>query len=319
MQYKKNIYVVLVAIAVAAIGAALWWKLDEKSDVSPQVAVNGVGGGAAGMDGDGTSGSEADPSEWARRWAQTRDRKDLDSVVRSFKEANDCLAYHVSLREVDSILHDKEWDDLSRETQATLENMDASSARNVSVVRRLEKFCKGSDQRQLAEAFSSAIFNAALQGSPDAEACFVLVGPSPWQVPESGPSGKLEMDRYLKYAPAFSQRALERGDPRVAVTALYRYVASTPVHPSAIDDLPKSDPSLTWRVARLASLRALPEQRERIEFYLSEFGKKEVVSPSEITKADAWAAETYQREFSGQPSIDVDSPVQCYSSPDLAP
>lgn len=319
MQYKKNIYAVLIAVVVAAVGFALWWKQNDNAELSPQVEVNAEDTVSAGIAGVATTGSAAGTSEWGRRWAEARDRKDLDSVVRSFKEANDCLAYHVSLREVDSILHDKEWEDLSRETQATLEDMDASSARNISVVRRLEGFCKGSDQSQLADAFSNTVFNAALQGSPDAEACFVLLGPSPWQVSGLAPSGALELDRYLKHAPAFTQRALERGDPQVAVAALYRYVASTPVHPSPTDDLPKADPSLTWRMARLASLRALPEQRVRIEHYLSELSTKGILSSSEINKANAWAEERYQREFAGKPAINVDSPVQCYSSPDLAP
>src|SRR5690606_12557552 len=135
----------------------------------------------------------------------------------------------------------------------------------VSLVQRLDGFCKGSDKNQLAQVFSDAVFDAALKGSPDAQTCFLLMGPSPWQFSGAISAEKSELGRHSRYTPDFTQKALERADPRVAMRALSSFVNLPHGHASWTDGLPKPDPALTWRAARLASLRALPEQRARIE------------------------------------------------------
>lgn len=320
MQYKK-ICAGLLAVAVVAIGVWLWKKQDKEAVVSPDVVSNESGGASGSKDDGAAVADSVDSSEWSRRWTVTGSKKDLDSVVATFKEANDCLVYHTVLGDVRDMLSDEQWNNLSSLTPEALKRMDASSARSALVVQRMKDFCDGSDQKRLAAAFNSALFEAALQGNHDAEACFVLAGPTPWDTPgvNSSAESESQLNRYLKYAPAFSQKALERADPRVAARALFRYVASPPVHPSPIDDLAKDDPLLTRRAARLASLRAIPEQRARLESYLSDFEKKEILSPAEIADADRWAAEAFRRDFSGQAPINVDSPVQCYASADLAP
>lgn len=319
MRYRAKICTAIMVISILAIGAVSWRQQILQPSPSRNVPSSA---GVGGRDIDVTNGLHPDRVQsggWAQRRAVRRELHDLDAVVATYKEANDCLAYHSARQEVSSILGEKQWDDLSRETLETLENMDASSARNMHVLRELEGLCRGSDQKQLAEVFSSAVFEAALQGSPDAEACFVLSGVSPLEVSESVASVHTEVNRYLQYAPIFTRNALERGDPRVAARELSRFVASASVHPSWLDNLPGADPRLTWRGARLASLRALPEQRERMEHDLVELGKRGVLSPSEVTQADAWARDVFERQFAGQASINVDSPIQCHSSPDVAP
>jgi hypothetical protein len=127
-------------------------------------------------------------------------------------------------------------------------------------------------------------------------------------------------NRYLKYAPIFMQSALERGDPYVADWALYQYIASPPVdRPSTLQEIPKADPYLTWQAARLASLRALPDQRKRLEDWLAQLKEQNLLQPDDINRADAWARETYEQDFAGQPPLNLDSATSCYSSPDLAP
>ncbi|TDB28386.1 hypothetical protein ATCM_12355 [Stenotrophomonas sp. ATCM1_4] len=60
-------------------------------------------------------------------------------------------------------------------------------------------------------------------------------------------------------------------------------------------------------------------QREMIDEALSKFAKMDVISPSEIEKGDAWAKEAFEREFKGQSPINVESPTDCYATPELVP
>lgn len=315
MRHK---YKILAALLLVAGGSAyLWGERDSESDRSASSQVTSNESGQLSDAGAGDVSQR--PSERARHREATRGSGDLDSTVLTFKQATDCLAYHEAVSEVRSLLKDERLEDLSNETLETLRAMDTASARNVSLVERLEQFCKGSDKSQLARVFSNAVFDAALKGNPDAQACFLLMGPSPWQ--GSGPisGGTAEIRRHSQYAPEFTQKALQRADPRVAVRALHSYVASPTGHASWTDGLPMPDPVLTWRGARLASLRALPDQRAVIELQLSTFGKTGVLSPSDIQSADRWARGTFEREFRGEDAINVDSAVPCYSSQDLAP
>ena len=245
---------------------------------------------------------------------------DVESLTRSFKEANDCLLYHAARHELNAILNDERLDDLSKETLATLENVDATSSRYLWIARKTEPFCIGSNQDALAQVYIDALFKAAVLGNPDAESCFVISSVSPSRaISASAAWMDMLLDRYLKYAPIFTQNALERGDPYVARRALYRYIESPGVHPSRMDALKKADPYLTWQAARLASLRALPEQRRQLEEDLALFKRQNLLKLSDIERADKWARETYEREYAGQPLINLDSHAPCYSSPDLAP
>ncbi|WP_141058018.1 hypothetical protein [Stenotrophomonas rhizophila] len=319
MHYVKQISSVVVVAAVVAVCAWQWRHHDEAATAQPAALARTADAVAEGHASAAADSAGKDASKWARRREATRASRDLGTVVRAYKEANDCLLYHSARHEVDALLEGKQWNSLSSETLATLEAMDASASTVLSTVKTLDAFCSGSDPQALAEASSAAVFDAAVRGNPDAEVCFVMSGISASDGSESASFVKSLVDRYVAYAPVFSQKALERGDPRVAVRALARYAASPAVHPSWRDGVPKADPVLTWRGARLASLRSLPEQRERIEYNLAELRKLGVLSPTQIAQADAWAAATFTREFSGQAPINVDAAEQCYSSPGLAP
>lgn len=316
MQRKKPILSTISIILVAAFSAWLFNGQAAKSVALPQSSSDEPLTGATGSE--KANSTVKDTSVWAHNLAKTRNNQDLGSIVARFKGANDCLLYHGAKREVDSILSDEQWNDLSNRTPETLENMDSSSRRSVSVVQQLRALCNDSDERQLILVAREAVFAAALKGSHDAEACFVLFGPAPWQGP-GYPVVEPMMDRYLKYAPDFTTKALENGDPIVATRALHRYLSTPPSHPSETDDLPKADPVLIWRAARLASLRAQPQQRTLVERDLTEFAKQKLLSTSDITRADNWAKEAFDRHFSDQAPIDLDFPTQCYSSPSLAP
>lgn len=316
MRRKKLILSMMSIILVVALGTWLFGSQVNKPVVSPHISSDKPVVGAPGSE--KTDSAPKDTSLWAQKLATTRGNQDLDSIVASFKDANDCLLYHGARREVDSILGDEQWNDLANLTPETLKNMDSSSERSVRIVQQLGALCNGSDERQLISVAREAVLTAALKGSPVAEACFVLFGPASWQGP-GYPVMEPMVDSYMQYATEFTNKALENGDPIVAPRALHRYIASPPLHPSEIDDLPKADPALTWRAARLASLRAQPQQRAVLERDLAEFAKQRLLSASDIARADSWAKETFDRQFSGQAPIDLDFPTQCYSSPGLAP
>lgn len=302
--------------------AGMWlWRIREDSPPSPPAEPRSNASDVIAHD--ENTGNEpiakADSSEWARHQIARRGNSDIESVVRAFKEANDCLHYQVARHEINSMLNDERLDDLSDETLATLEGIDAMSSKRFSVVRKLEAFCSGSDREALADAYTDAILEAALRGNPDAQSCFVISSVFPQDRMKSVSSAEALARRYVKYAPVFTKNALERNDPRVAANALYKYVETPSGHPSPLDEMPKADPYLTWRAARLASLRVLPNQRERLEYDLAAFRKQNILSPDEIKRADASAMAIYERDFIRQPPIDVDSLTSCYSSPDLAP
>lgn len=265
--------------------------------------------------------TKPDTSEWARRVAARKGANDLESVTRTFKEANDCLLYHGILHELNAVLNDERLGDLSHESGETLKSLDATSSRQLEIARRTEALCTGSNQEAAARVYADALLKAALLGSPDAESCFVVAG---YHAPteegrKSAAVQRFFKERYIKHASSFMQNALERGDPYVASEALYRYIASPSGHPSAQDSLPEPDIYLTWRAARLASLRSTPEQRTRLESYLSMLEEQDLLPKADIQRADAWANAIYQRDFSGQPNVNPQSWVPCYSSPDLAP
>ncbi|WP_132864817.1 hypothetical protein [Stenotrophomonas sp. ATCM1_4] len=321
MQYKGKILVVVALVVAVVFGFWLWWR--PANSVVPRM-VSAEAAGEADVEsaraGDGPA--PAGRTVWARRFATGQGAGDTDLLVSAIKDANDCLLYHVKRRELGYMVEDERWADLSSKTPETLRNMDASSAESLLVVQRLEGSCQDSDEAQLIALVNSAVFDAALKGNAEAESCFVLFGPAPGHGPGNPPSGEsaeVLLERYVKYAPEFGARALERGDPRVGVKALLAYTLPPPRHYSAVDELPKADPILTWRAARLASLRALPMQREMIDEALSKFAKMDVISPSEIEKGDAWAKEAFEREFKGQSPINVESPTDCYATPELVP
>ena len=324
MRFRKRPIVVLAIVVVAAVSVWLWPRgdadpvpiLSDKQDiVAPQAQQQvGVDAGTAARD------AVSDGSEWADRHAAREDADVVESVTRSFKETSDCLRYHAARRELNAVLSDERLGDLSRETLATLERLDVTSRRQLSVVRQMEALCYGSNEDALALEYIESILKAALSGDADAESCFVISNVSPSRkVSASAEWMNSLMERYVKYAPTFTTNALERGDPYVAANALYRYVASPMFHPSVLDTMEKADPQLTRRMARLAALRALPEQRARLEYGLAEFDKLNILAEADIARADDWARTAYEQEFSDQPPIDLDSQAPCYSSPELAP
>jgi hypothetical protein len=324
MQHMKKLLVLFTVIGL--IAAIVVWQW-ERHEAKPTSLPAGAGVVAPQQQPQGQPAANAtvttaDTSEWARRYAARKNVVDVESVTRTFKEAVDCLAYHSARRGLRSVLNDERLDDLSKDTLVTLQGIDADLSRGLSFVRQTEAFCIGSNPDTLEQVYVDAIFTAALMGNPDAQSCFVINQESaPWEsASRSAAWAAFLENRYLKYAPVFMQSALERGDPYVAKTALYQYIAGPPVDfPSTLEKMSKADPYLVWRVARLASLRSLPEQRKFLENGLALFKEQNLLQPDDIKRADDWANATYERDFAGQPPINLDSSPQCYSSPDLAP
>ncbi len=262
--------------------------------------------------------AKAYSSEWARRLAVKGGTNNLASASEAFRESRHCVLYYAALREIASELNDERLDDISGESLATLEDADATTRRYLLIVNQTKALCAGSDQRAVENVYIEAILKAALLGDPDAEGCFVLSGATTiFEDERSAESVAALEDRYLKYAPIFMQKALERADPYVAARALYQYTASPPVHPSKLDNLPRADPYLTWRAARLALLRATPEHRARMERRLEALQQQHVLQPDAIKNADDWARATYERDFAGQSALDLDSEAPCYPALNL--
>lgn len=314
MRSITKTFLLLTIIGIATVGTWQWLQHETSPALlTPEVGIIAFQEQHAPH----VSAVIADSSEWARRQAARKNAHNVGSVARAFKDASDCLLYHSARHELKAFLNDERLDDISNETLATLENIDATSKMYLSIVRKTEAFCIGSDRDSLAQVYADAILTAALLGDADAESCFVIGSISPLEI-TSATSLEFFENRYLKYAPTFIQNALERSDPYVAGNALYRYIASDGVHPSRLDDLPKADPYLTWRAARLASLRVLPEQRTRLEGDLARLEKQNILQLDDIKRADAWARAAYEREFAGQAPIDLDAQAPCYSSPYFA-
>lgn len=242
---------------------------------------------------------------------------DVQALVSSFKESSDCLLYHSARQELEYFLSDERLDDLSGRSLEALEGIDATSRKYISILRQTEASCADSDQAALALVYADAVLKAALLGDADAQSCFVIGGSPP--LPKGAAAGESWEDLYLRHAPAFTEHALQRADPYVAARALYRHIASPSLHPSKMDELKLADPYLTYRAARLASLRALPAQRTRLEEGLVVLKGLNLFGPELIERADDWASAAYTRDYAGQLPIDLDSHAPCYSSPDLAP
>lgn len=257
------------------------------------------------------------PGEAAEPQGARVNASDANALAGSFKQSNDCLLYHSARRELEYFLGDERLDDLSGRSLETLEGIDATSRKYISILWQTEASCAGSDQTAMALAYADAVLKAALSGNPDAQSCFVIGAPPP--LPKGAASGESWQDRYLRYAPVFTEHALQRVDPYVAARALYQHIASPSLHPSKMDELKPADPYLTYRAARLASLRALPAQRARLEGSLAAFKELNLLGPKLIEQADAWASAAYTRDYAEQPPLDLDSHAPCYSSPGLAP
>lgn len=314
MRNMIKVIIVFTLIGVIALGV---WRWGEPADSPSDLVLNDENRISLERSTENATRSKDGSSEQTHPHSR-RESTGVVEATRIFKEASDCLLYHTALDELALLRDDDRLGDLSNETLATLEDMDATSSQYLSIVRETESRCVGSDREALARVYGDAILRAALLGDPDAQSCFVIGSVSPLKITSPESLAHFE-DRYLKHAPAFTESALERGDPRVAANALYRYVASPVFHHSRLDGMPKADPYLTWRTARLASLRALPKQHAHLEKRLKMFEEMDLLQPDEISQGDEWARATYEREFADQPQVDLNSLEPCYSSPDMAP
>lgn len=310
---------ILVSLGIITVAVIIFWQLEHHRTQPSSSKVDSALPHESHVG--TTTITNTDYSAWAQRLAARSGANHLASVTSTFKEASDCLLYYFTLDSIEAELNDERLDDLSHRTLATLETLDATFSRRLEVVRQTEASCVGSDREHVARVYTDAMFNAALMGSVDAQICYLQNGyfDRTRKSMERTALVKLLEKRYVEYAPAFTKAALERNDPYAAKYALNRYVVSTLGPPELYELAPKADPYLTWRVARLASLRATPEERKDLELSLAMFEKLGLLEPSDIQRADAWATETYEREFIGQPAIDLNSSPQCYSSPELAP
>lgn len=225
----------------------------------------------------------------------------------------ECRNYHSAFVAFRAYQDDPRYRDLDELNPEQLGDLDDNFEIIRSVMGRARALCAGSDRGSVERAYHDAMLDAALLGDPAAQACFVAGGPQIQTWESSGYSISLR-ERYLENAPALTQAALERADPHVAWYALFRFVASPPTHPSAYDDMPLPDAFLTWRAARLASLRATPELQSTFERLLAEMAQQEFIGADDIERADAWARARYGQEFAGQPPVDFNNPGPCYPS-----
>lgn len=321
---RRNTQLAISIAVLAAVCVIAWLWLQQRPDTlvtaglaraSDQLS---VGPDASNVAPSANNAPSAGKSGWDETFASARGKQDARSLETLFKRANDCLLYARAKDRVDELLVDERWKNLSDISPERLQRLDTSSAKAIRVVQELGDYCRGSDPAQLAQASSDALFAAAMQGSAVAENCFFSMGPSAWGVPRTALEKQAEMERYLKYAPDFRQRSLERGDTLLVNRTLFEYTG-TAMDASPMATLRKADPTLAWRSARLASLRALPDQRTSIEAQLERFRTLGLLSPPQIAAADSWAKDAYQRDYSGKPAQDIDSDAQCFASHELVP
>lgn len=256
-----------------------------------------------------------DTSEWAARLAARGDRRDLGAMIETFEESLECRRYHSAIEALRAVLEHPRHQDLTKESVKKLEDLDIRLARIQETADRAEALCAGSDWESVEHAYHDAKLNAALLGDPMARACFVTGGPQA-QIWEAMEYQVFLGQRYAQYTPALMQVALELADPYVAWSALYRFTASPPVDAPPLggppSTMPLPDAYLTWRVARLTSLRATPQLRSDYENSLAMMAEQGAIDASDIARADAWAQATYEQEFAGQPPIDFSSPGPCW-------
>lgn len=256
---------------------------------------------------------EMDTSEWARRLAARGDRRDLDAQVETFEESMQCRNYHSAFESFRNFQNDPRYQGLDELSPRDLEQVDDTLARLQTVMERAETLCEGSDNKAVERAYHDALVNAALLGDSAAQACYIVRGPQ-LPRPVSRDEVNSSMNQYLENAPVLTQMALERADPSVAWHALYQFVASPPTHPSAYDAIPLPDAFLTWRAARLMSLRATPELRSELEERLEEMARRGFIGADDIDRADAWANARYEQAFAGQAPVDASNLNPCYPS-----
>jgi len=311
LMLRTKTYVAAITLLAAAIVGWVSAEPEKPVTVPTMLAPNNGQAATMPLRRETTSASDANQSQRPKT-APT------SALIEVFKHANDCLLYHEARDRLDALLGDEQWNDLSSLSQPRLKRLDESSAKDMSIVQRLSETCAGTDPIHLADQSVEATFSAALQGDAIAEACFAVQGPTPWGLATTGKDQSALFTRYVRYVPEFRRRALEADNPLIAKLTLFNYTA-TVMHPSRLDTIPKEDPVLTWRAARLASLRTSDEERLALESQLEAFAGMGWISPAQITAADAWAKNRFDQKYSGGPPIDLGSFAYCYASSDLLP
>lgn len=262
-----------------------------------------------------------DSSEWSRRLAARGNASDLKSTIEIFKESGNCLQYFVALHEIAAAQGNDHLNSVPQAATPASGRIYPNLQRASSVLAQTKTFCSGSDEESVARVYMSSLLNAALLGDADAQSCFIITGaaiPSP-KVMLSGRYTQYLESRYIEHSAVFTQSALERADPYVAENAIYKYIESPSLHPSARDNLPLPNPYLTFRAARLASLRALPEQSVSLQKSLTTFEKLDLLTDDEIASADEWAQATYARDYSNAPKLDLNRFTPCHSLKETTP
>lgn len=173
------------------------------------------------------------------------------------------------------------WFDLT-ESLKTVDGMDESLKQSLSVLEKTKALCAGANQT-VARTFMTSVLDAAIKGDADAQSCFVVTGaviPSP----EAMLSGKYAIfgNSAVAACKSILKLALERADPYVAKKIILQFTTSPSSQPSLQDNPTRLDPTLILRAARLASLRAPPEQRQSLEDSLSEFEKLKLIPDNEM-------------------------------------
>lgn len=300
---------ILTAASLALFAMFLWQRPDPHKESLGEVKSSDPAS-RPNFELPGAAVASAASSEWAVRQAAREGRSDMQSIVETFKEAGNCLQYFVALREKALIE-----DDALNDSAATEDDTGTSLRKTQEILDQTAAFCAGSDEETVARAYMLSVFDAAKRGNFDAQSCFVITGsviPSP-KIMLSGRYAEFLEARYLANAAAFTQSALERGDPYVAKNALYRYLETPPAHASKRGALPLPDPNFTLRSAHLAALRALPEQGASLETSIATFEELDLLPGYQVASAREWAAGTFFRDFSSAPALDLELFTPCHS------
>lgn len=252
--------------------------------------------------------AETDTSMWARRLAERGGRSDLEAWIETFEEALQCLLYHEALEAFSLEQKTPNFQNLDEIGLKFLQDLDQFYMRMQSNMDRTKDLCAGSDASSVFLRYHEAWLIAALSGDPVAQRCFINAGFNSRYREDPSYKGLLAL-QYRQYAPNLVQAGLERADPYIAWLAMYRFIALPNDQPN--DDVPLPDPYLTWRATRLVSLRSTPEVQASYDSALALMEESGLISAHDIERADAWAANTYARDYFGQPPIDLQMDEIC--------
>lgn len=240
------------------------------------------------------------------------DNGDLAAAIQLFEESHECWLYHKILKEAaPAALADNRVLESGSSDADDFDQEDAELGRLQHIIDTATPLCAGSDASQVEMLFETSLLRAAKQGHIPAQSCF-LSGP---KIPRSASAdhARAIVDEYMQYAPVFAGNVLENGGEWPAVRRVaHRLVASPPMHPSQMDEIPLPDPLLAWRAVRLNFYRTRPEQQQLMIRLLDGIADRYDLSELELQIADQWAQSAFDTNFADQPPLeDVENTYSC--------